>query len=198
MRLQGVKLLITKRSIGQIALLVFAFATPAQTWAQADTSKQKEQADAAQTFRQGRLLDTFGKWQIRKGLVANSYLLIGRSARDGKRQFWLHCDQHNLITVAVPLMERSGSDRLRSHKITIRSDTGRERELSLVVFENFVAVAVDYQGGGNNKVADFLDVLRASNQTVTISYGAKSFEYDVDGLPAARARFQELCNRANR
>ena len=57
MRLQGGKLLITKRSIGQIALLVFAFATPAQTWAQADTSKQKEQADAAQTFRQGRLLD---------------------------------------------------------------------------------------------------------------------------------------------
>jgi len=101
MRLQGGKLLITKRSIGQIALLVFAFATPAQTWAQADTSKQKEQADAAQTFRQGRLLDTFGKWQIRKGLVANSYLLIGRSASDGNRQFWLHCDQHNLITVAV-------------------------------------------------------------------------------------------------
>ena len=61
-----------------------------------------------------------------------------------------------------------------------------------------MAVAVDYQGGGNNKIADFLDVLRASNQTVTISYGAKSFEYDVDGLPAARARFQELCNRANR
>ena len=198
MRLQGGKLLITKRSIGQIALLVFAFATPAQTWAQADTSKQKEQADAAQTIRQGRLLDTFGKWQIRKGLVANSYLLIGRSASDGNRQFWLHCDQHNLITVAVPLMERSGSDRLRSHKITIRSDAGRERELSLVVFENFVAVAVDYQGGGNNKVADFLDVLRASNQIVTISYGDKSFEYDVDGLPAARARFQELCRRVVR
>jgi hypothetical protein len=103
-----------------------------------------------------------------------------------------------LITVAVPLMELSGSDRLRSHKITIRLDTGRERELSLVVFENFVAVAVDYEGGGNNKVADFLDVLRASNQTVTISYGDKSFEYDVDGLPAAQARFQELCRRAVR
>ena len=84
------------------------------------------------------------------------------------------------------------------HKITIRSDNGQERELSLVVFENFVTVAVDYEGGGNNKVADFLDVLRASNQTVTISYGDKSFEYDVDGLPAARARFQELCRRAVR
>jgi hypothetical protein len=69
MRLENGKSLITKRSIGQIALLMFALAPPAQTWAQADTSKQMEQADAAQTFRQGRLLDTFGKWQIRKGLV---------------------------------------------------------------------------------------------------------------------------------
>jgi hypothetical protein len=179
-------------------LITFALAIPAQTWAQADTSKQMEQADAAQTFRQGRLLDTFGRWQIRKGLVANSYLLIGRSASDGKRQFWLHCDQHNLITVAVPLMELSGSDRLRSHKITIRSDTGLEREFSLVVFENFVAVAIDYQGGNNNKVADFLDVLRASHETVSISYGDKSFVYDVNGLPAAQARFQELCGHLAR
>jgi hypothetical protein len=198
MRLKGGKSLIMKRPIGQIALLLFALATPAQTWAQVDASKKMEHADAAQAFRQGRLLDTFGKWQIRKGLVANSYLLIGRSASDGKRQFWLHCDQHNLITVAVPLMEHSGSDRLRSHKITIRSDTGRQRELSLLVFENFVAVAVGYEGGGNNKVADFLDVLRASNQTVTISYGDKSFEYDVKGLSAAQARFQELCRGAVR
>ena len=157
-----------------------------------------DQADPAQTFHQGQLLDTFGNWQIREGLTANTYRLIDKDASNGESQFWLHCDQHNLITVAVPLKELSGSDRLRSHKITIRSDTGRERELSLVVFENFVAVAVDYQGGCNNKIADFLDVLRASNQTVTISYGAKGFEYDVDGLPAARARFQELCNRANR
>ena len=155
-----------------------------------------EQAGAGQIFRQGRLLDTFGTWQIRKGLIANTYLLIGKSARGGESQFWLHCDQQNLITVAVPLMELSGKDRLRSHKIAIRSDTGLERELSLVVFENFVAVAVDYESGGNNKVADFLDVLHASHETVTISYGDKSFAYDVDGLPAAQARFQELCRRA--
>jgi hypothetical protein len=90
-------------------------------------------------------------------------------------------------------MELSGSDRLRSHKVTIRSDTGLERELSLVVFENFVAVAIDFQGGGNNKVADFFEVLHASNRTITMSYGDKSFAYDVDGLPAAQARFGKLC-----
>ena len=61
-----------------------------------------------------------------------------------------------------------------------------------------MTVAVDYQGGGNNKVADFLEVLRASNQTVTISYGDKSFEYEVNGFSAAQARFQDLCSRAVR
>jgi len=186
---------VTELLVRTTALLVFALAAPAQTWGQADTSKQMEQADAAQTFRQGRLLDTFGNWQIREGLIANTYLLVGKRARNGESQFWLHCDQHNLITVAVPLMELSGSDRLRSHKITIRSDTGRERELSLVVFENFVALAIDYEGERNNKVADFIDVLRASNQTVTLSYGDKSFEYDVDGLRAAQVRFRDLCRR---
>jgi hypothetical protein len=179
-------------------MIAFGLVIPVQTWAQPDTSKRMEQAEAAQAFRQGGLLDTFGKWEIREGLVANTYLLIGKSARYGEGQFWLHCDQHNLVTIAVPLMELSGSERLRSRTIIIRSDTGLERSLSLVVFENFVAVAIDYEGGGNNKVADFLDVLQASKDTVTISYGEKSFEYDLDGLPAARARFQELCRHLAR
>jgi hypothetical protein len=48
------------------------------------------------------------------------------------------------------------------------------------------------------KVAIRIGVLQASNDTVTISYGEKSFEYDVERLPAARARFQELCRRALR
>jgi hypothetical protein len=67
--------------------------------------------------------------------------------------------------------------------------------MSLVVFESFVAVAMDYEGGRNDKVADFLDVLRSAKDTVTISYAYTSFDYDVTRLPAARARFQELCNR---
>ena len=80
-------------------LITFALAIPAQTWAQADTSKRAEQPEAAQAFTQGNLLDTFGKWEIRTGLGGNSYLLIGKSAGDGESQFWLHCDQHKLITV---------------------------------------------------------------------------------------------------
>jgi hypothetical protein len=151
---------------------------------------------ARQPFGEGRLLDTFGKWEIRKGLTHNTYLLIGESIRDGEGHFWLHCDQNNLITVAVPLVERAGSDHLRSHAITIRSDTGLSRAMSLVVFENFVAVATEYHGGRNDKVADFLDVLRTAKETVTISYAHRSFDYDVAYLPAAQARFHELCHQA--
>jgi hypothetical protein len=172
-------------------LVAVALILPLQAWAQADTSKEP-----TQYFRQGRLLDAFGKWEIREGLIGNTYLLIGESARDGEGYFWLHCDQNKLITIAVPLLERREAwDRLRSYAITIRSDTGLKREMSLIVFENFVAVAIDYEGAHNGNVAGFLEVLRAAKETVTIAYAQRNYDYDVAQLPAARARFRELCNR---
>ena len=154
-------------------------------------------ADAGEAFSQGLLLDTFGKWQIRKGLANNTYLLIGESTGDEKGHFWLHCDENHLVTVAVPLAERDGQERLRSHALMIRADTGASRAMDLIVFESFVAVAIDYEGGHNNKVADFIDVLRAAKKTVTISYANKTFEYDVTQLPTAEARFRQLCNQTS-
>lgn len=167
-------------------------------WAQAGPSRAASEirpADATASFREGRLVEAFGKWEIRKGLIDNTYLLIGESTGDGAGHFWLHCDQNNLITVAVPLGEQAERERLRSHSVTVRSDTGIKRALSLIVFESLVAVALDYDGGRNDKVADFMDVLRASRETVTISYAQRSFDYDVTQLPAAQARFRELCGR---
>jgi hypothetical protein len=55
------------------------------------------QTDAA-PVRQGALLDTFGKWEIRKGLIDNTYLLTGESTGDGEGRFWLHCDQNSMMT----------------------------------------------------------------------------------------------------
>ena len=153
-------------------------------------------ASASNAFREGLLLDTFGKWQVRKGLLDKTYLLIGESSGTGEGYFWLHCDQNRLMTVAVPLAERTGHERLRSHAVVIRADTGAVRSLDLMVFESFVAVAMDYDGGRNDKVSHFIDVLRAAKEKVTISYAHKTFEYDVTQLPAAEARFQQLCNRA--
>jgi hypothetical protein len=176
-------------------LISFVLVIPVLAWAQAYLPETMKQADATQSFRQGRLLDTFGKWEIREGLSDYTYLLIGESANDGESHFWVHCDRNNLITVAVPLMQRPGSDHLRAHSITIRSDTGLSRAMSFVVFENVVALAIDYAGGRNDKVANFLDVLNASKEMVTISYANRSFDYNVAQLPAAQIRFQELCHR---
>jgi hypothetical protein len=155
-------------------------------------------AHQAEPFRQGVLMDTFGQWEIRKGLIDHTFLLIGASKGDGEGHFWLHCDQNNLITVAVPLLQRPRRDRVRSHAVTIHADTGPTRAMSLVVFEDFVAVAIDFDGGRNDKVADFLDVLRSAKETVTISYSDHSFDYDVTQLPAAQVRFRELCSRPAR
>jgi hypothetical protein len=193
--LKWVRPLLTRR---WLLVTVFALVLPMQAWGQTDTSETTKPVDAAGALRPGVLVDTFGKWEVRKGLIDNTYLLIGESAANGEGHFWLHCDQNNLITVAVPLVERPGSDRLRSHAITIRADTGLERVMSFIVFDNFVAVAIDYEGARNDKVADFLDVLHAAKETVTISYADRSFDYDVAQLPAAQSRFQELCNRSVR
>jgi hypothetical protein len=57
---------------------------PFHAWAQADAVKVApgdHQTDAA-PVRQGALLDTFGKWEIRKGLIGNTYLLTGESTGD--------------------------------------------------------------------------------------------------------------------
>lgn len=176
-------------------LTAFAVMLPVSAWAEPGAAVNTGTDTAG--YRQGVLLDTFGNWQVRRGLVDNTYLLIGESSGDGEGHFWLHCDQNHLMTVAVPLAERNGQERLRSHGIKIRADTGAARDMSLVVFESFVAVAIDYDGGRNDKVADFLNVLRAAKEKVTISYAHKSFDYDVTQLPAAQARFLHLCNRTS-
>ena len=176
-------------------LTVFAVMLPVSAWAEPGATVNTGTDTAG--YRQGVLLDAFGNWQVRRGLVDNTYLLIGESSGDGEGHFWLHCDQNHLMTVAVPLAERNGQERLRSHAVKIRADTGAARDMSLVVFESFVAIAIDYDGGRNDKVADFLNVLRAAKEKVTISYAHKSFDYDVTQLPAAQARFLQLCNRSS-
>jgi hypothetical protein len=120
-------------------------------------------------------------------------MLIGRS-REGDGHFWLNCDSNGFINIAVPLVERNGRDRLRSFPVTVWSDEQKRHELSLVVFENFVALAIGYQGARNDKLETFLDVLQTARQTFAIAYGNRVFQFDVSKLPEARARFMQLCS----
>jgi hypothetical protein len=71
----------------------------------------------------------------------------------------------------------------------------RDRQTALVGRLLFVAVAIDY--AHNNKVADFIDVLRAAKETATISHADRTFECDVTQLPAAQAHFLQLCNETS-
>src|SRR5262245_7554657 len=134
---------------------------------------------------------SFDNWEVRRGRIGDSYLLIGRS-REQDGQFWLNCDSNGLINIAVPLGEENKRDRLRSFPVTIWSDGRSRHELNLLVFQGFVAVALDH-AGGNDKLATFLDVLQAAKQTFAISYDGHIFEFDVAKLPVAQARFMMLC-----
>jgi hypothetical protein len=168
-----------------IALLAVAMAAAAATITDSQGAPPSDE-----TFQ----VAAFDNWEIQPGRVGSSYLLIGRS-REQNGQLWLNCDPNGLLNVAVPLNEINGRDRLRSFPVTIWSDGRNRHELSLLVFENFVAVAMDYRGGSNDKLATFLDVLRAAKQTFAMSYGDRVFEFDVAKLPAAHARFMQLCGR---
>jgi hypothetical protein len=139
----------------------------------------------------------FDNWEVRQGLLDHSYMLIGRS-REGEGRFWLNCDVNGFINVAVPLLKRSGRDRLRSFPVTVWSDAQKRHELSLVVFENFVALAIGYQGGRNDKLETFLDVLQTAKQNFAIAYDDRVFQFDVRKLPEARARFTQLCGNRQR
>jgi hypothetical protein len=134
----------------------------------------------------------FDNWEVRQGLVDHSYMLIGRS-REGEGHFWLNCDVNGFMNVAVPLVERNGRDRLRSFPVTVWSDEQKRHELSLIVFENFVALAIAYQGGRNDKLETFLDVLQTARRTFAIAYDDRVFQFDVGKLPEAHARFMQLC-----
>jgi hypothetical protein len=136
----------------------------------------------------------FDNWEVRQGLLDHSYMLIGRS-REGDGHFWLNCDSNGYVNIAVPLVERSGRDRLRSFPVTVWSDEQKRHELSLVVFENFVALAIAYQDGRNDKLETFLDVLQTARRTFVIAYDNRVFQFDVSKLPEARARFTQLCSR---
>src|SRR5262245_45194463 len=168
-----------------IVVLAVAVAAAAATIAESQGASPSDE-----TFQ----VASFDNWELQPGRVSNSYLLVGRS-REQNGQFWLNCDPNGLVNVAVPLNEINGRDRLRSFPVTIWSDGRNRHELRLLVFQNFVAVAIDYQGGRNDKLATFLDVLRTAKQTFAISYGDRVFEFDVAKLPLAQARFMQLCGR---
>jgi hypothetical protein len=137
-------------------------------------------------------VDSFDNWEISRGLQQHSYLLIAQS-RDHDGRFWLNCDSNGFFNVAIPVENKDGRDRLRSFTVIISSDRRDRHELNLVVFENFIAVALDYEGGRSDKLATFLETLRTSEQTFTISYGGRVFEFDTAKFPAAQARFAQLC-----
>jgi hypothetical protein len=134
----------------------------------------------------------FENWEVRQGLLDQSYMLIGRS-QQGDGYFWLNCDSNGFVNVAVPLIERNGRDRLRSFSVTVWSDEQKGHELSLVVFENFVALAIGYQGGRNDNLETFLDVLHTARRTFAIAYDSRVFQFDVSKLPQAHAQFMHLC-----
>jgi len=156
-------------------------------------SQRNDQVEqASRPDPRGRLVASFDNWEVREGLTKNTYLLISHS-RDDQGQFWLECDRRGLLTVAVPLLGKDGSKRLRSQRISISSDAGVKRDFSLLVFSNYVALGLDSEMGPSDSVGFFLDVLRASRKVFALSYNDRTLEFDVAHFRAALATFTRQC-----
>ena len=143
-----------------------------------------------------RRIETFVNGDIRYSASASVYFLVVQ-ATDESTQFWLQCEKRGPLTIAVAMV--GGGDRpQRSQMVTIQADRGAAKRLSLVVFENFVALATRLDGKPDENASVFLDALRSAKKTFTISYADESHDFEVGHLPGPHERFLQLCKQQAR
>jgi hypothetical protein len=148
------------------------------------------------TKADGRLVASYDNWAIRQLKDDKTYILVGQATGRQHGHLWLHCNAQGLLTVAVPMVEKAKKrERLRSQILSVRSDDSAMRELSLTVFESFVAIAMDYDKSRDERVAAFVDGLGNASNTFAVSYDRTTLEFNVRQFRPARTRFFELCDR---
>jgi len=136
----------------------------------------------------------FGNWTVQQDVVTQGFSLTGRATGDEQGELWLRCEKNGALMVGVPMPGKGTSqDRRKTQVITIRADEQPSREMMFLVFEGFVALAMDAEGLQNDRVATFIELLQKSKKSFGLSYDQTRIEFDVAEFPAARARFQQLC-----
>ena len=138
-------------------------------------------------------IESFANGDIRYSASASVYFLVVQ-ATDESTQFWLQCEKRGPLTVAVAMV--GGGDRpQRSQMVTIQADRGAAKRLSLIVFENFVALATRFEGKADENASVFLDALQSAKKTFTISYAGESHDFEVSQLAGPHERFMKLCKQ---
>lgn len=147
----------------------------------------------------GRPIGTYDNWAIRQLKDDKTYILVGEATGPQRGHLWLHCNRDGLLTVAVPMFEKAKRGQtLRSQIVGVKSDDSEPRELSLTVFESYVAIAMDFDKSRDQRVAAFVDGLGNARNTFAVSYDSTTLEFGVQKFPAASSRFFELCDRLAR
>jgi hypothetical protein len=138
-------------------------------------------------------IETFANGDIRHSRSADIYFMVVQ-ATDKAGQFWLQCERRGPFTVSVAMV--GVTDRVqRSQQVSIRADDGPTRKLDLIVFQNFVAIAMRHEGRPDENTSVFMDMLQSAKQTFTIAYADESHNFDIRSLSAPRARFLALCRQ---
>jgi len=141
-------------------------------------------------------VEKFENWEVRQPPGNKSYFLIGQPV-DGSGQLWLQCEHNSFLTVAITMVGKAGrKGSQKSQSVGLQVDEARPRQFNFVVFESFVALAIETPGTSDDRVAAFLDALRDAKNSLVLTYDDTSHQFDVTQLPKARVRFLKLCGRA--
>lgn len=154
---------------------------------------QQKQQNVPVGLPDTRKLESFANGDIRHSTAADVYFLVVQ-ATDDAGQFWLQCERRGPFTVAVAMVG-AGDKLQKSQVVSIQSDGGAVRQLNLIVFENFVAIATRYEGRPDENASIFMDALQSAKKTFTIAYAGSSHDFDVSQLSAPHTRFQALCRQ---
>jgi hypothetical protein len=171
------------------AVLVFFFGVTGSIGAQPVT------ADTDAVPNDAGLVERFDNWEVRHTPGSKNYFLIGIPA-DKAGQFWLMCEERNILTVAVSMGGKGTQRSLqKSQLVTLRVDDSAPRSFSFLIFESFVALATEFPGTADSRVSAFMDALRDVKNSLVLTYDQTSHQFDVTQLPGARDRFLKLCGR---
>lgn len=140
-----------------------------------------------------RKIETFANGDIRYSAAASVYFLVVQAV-DESTQFWLQCEKRGPLTVAIAMVG-TGDKLQRSQMVSIQADGGAAKRLSLIVFENFVALATRFEGKADENASVFLDALQSAKKTFTIAYAGESHDFEVSNLTGPHDRFLKLCKQ---
>lgn len=140
-------------------------------------------------------LYSFGNWIIVQINTNNSYQLIGGSTGKAPGHFYLQCGEDNFYAIGIPLFKTSKNNSGKVVVVTVWSADGQSRDISLLAVNYALATEISYKDKVSPAVRDFVEILSNAQKFFAMSFMGDTYEFDLTHFPAAKNKFDQLCER---